>query len=259
MLKVKRIFIEITNVCNLSCSFCPKTKRKPEFMDKQLFTKIVAEAKDIAEEVVFHVLGEPLLHPQILDYIDMVHAAGLTTMLTTNGTLLSSALAQKKVRQINISLHVMNELPDAEAYLDKVVDFVREAQKYNPKGYINLRLWNKASRMQWKSKKLAGRIYLCLDKRFEWPDKDLSVLQTKGFCYGLQTHLGILVDGTVIPCCLDSTGTIKLGNVKETALQKILASDRAKNMLSGFKQGLLVESLCQRCGYIQRFKRKIAV
>jgi radical SAM protein with 4Fe4S-binding SPASM domain len=223
-------------------------------MDEALFQRIVAESKDIADEMVLHVLGEPLLHPQVLDFIDIVHKAGMTVMVTTNGTLLNSELAKKKIRQINISLHAMSELPGTEEYLDKVVYFAREAQQYNPEGYINLRLWNKSSRIQWKSKRLEGRIYLCLDKQFAWPDVGLPVRQTKGFCYGLQTHIGVLVDGTVIPCCLDSAGTIDLGNLKETTLQEILASERVQDMLAGFKQGFLVEPLCQRCEYRQRFK-----
>lgn len=224
-------------------------------MGLSLFQKIINESKTIASEVVLHVLGEPLLHPQILEYIDIVNASGMTVMLTTNGTLLNSELAQKKIRQINISLHAMVALPDQEAYLDQVVAFAREAQVYNPEGYINLRLWNRESRQNWKSRKLEGRIYLSLDKRFTWPNLDLPIIQTKGFCYGLETHFGVLVDGTVIPCCLDGAGHIPLGNIEAQALADILSSARAQSMRTGFAKRDLVEPLCQRCEYRSRFHK----
>ncbi len=219
---MKRLFIEITNNCNLACVFCPGTQRIPKFMDKGLFQKILREAQGLVSEIVMHVLGEPLLHPQVLDFIDITQAAGLTVMITTNGTLLNSDLAKKKIRQINISLQAMAELPNQDEYLDKVVAFAREAQAHNPEGYINLRLWNRESRQNWKSRKLEGRIYLNLDKRFAWPDIELPAIQTKGFCYGLQTHAGVLVDGTVVPCCLDAAGNIPLGNILENSLAEIL-------------------------------------
>ncbi len=286
MFSFKRVFIEITNICNLSCMFCPRTMRAPARMDRPLFEKIIRETAPYTKEVVFHVLGEPLLHQDLIYFIDHACAQGLSVMITTNGTLLTgdlaATLAEKNIRQMNISLHCLSSVPDKEKYLKDIFNFTRLAQKHRPEGYINLRLWNMLSDDNtWtmeqlnalfhtnivlpkelsgfkdkKSCRLSGRTYLHLDSRFAWPDMRLPVLQKKGFCYGLRTHIGILVDGTVVPCCLDSEGAVPLGNIRETPLLRVLMSDRAKKMAQGFAQGTLTEKLCEHCGYMQRFARK---
>ena len=69
------------------------------------------------------------------------------------------------------------------------------------------------------------------------------------FCKGLDTHIGILADGTVIPCCLDSSGIINLGNIYEENLSDILEKEKTKQIISGFKNNKLVEELCQKCDF----------
>lgn len=84
-------------------------------------------------------------------------------------------------------------------------------------------------------------------------DKDNE--DTEIFCYGLRDQIGILVDGTVVPCCLDSEGNINLGNIFENSLGEILEDDRAKNIYDGFSRRCAVEDLCKRCGYAKRYKK----
>ena len=74
-----------------------------------------------------------------------------------------------------------------------------------------------------------------------------------GFCYGMLDHVGVLADGTVVPCCLDADGEITLGNIFESDLSEILASPRARAIADGFKHHQKVEPLCRRCGYSKRF------
>jgi radical SAM protein with 4Fe4S-binding SPASM domain len=83
---------------------------------------------------------------------------------------------------------------------------------------------------------------------------DLPVLGTKGTCYGLSSHFGILVDGTVVPCCLDKEACISLGRIQNESLTEILANPRSQALLDGFRKKKLVEGLCQRCQYIERFQ-----
>jgi len=118
-----------------------------------------------------------------------------------------------------------------------------------------------------KSRRLTGRLYLHSDTVFEWPDggvlpggetKTGESLRSgsddhRGTCRALDTHCGILADGTVVPCCLDRNGTLALGNIRERSLGDILASPRAKAMADGFARCELVEKQCRGCGYRQRF------
>jgi radical SAM protein with 4Fe4S-binding SPASM domain len=226
-------------------------------MDKALFQKIVDQVALLADEVVFHVLGEPLLHPDLEWFIDQAVAAGLQVMITTNGTLLTgdtaTMLASKKIRQINISLHVKDQVSDKKKYYAHVLAFVRLAQQQHPGGYINLRFWNKSNYQKKRSRRLFGRVYLNRDIRFEWPKLTDPVLQTTGFCHGLGNHFSVLVDGTVAPCCLDGNGVIRLGTVREQPIADILKTDRAKKIAAGFAKNRVVEDLCQRCDYMRRF------
>ena len=104
-----------------------------------------------------------------------------------------------------------------------------------------------------KSKKLLNRLYLHFDTEFTWPSLDLPLIGTKGTCYGLDSHFGILAEGTVVPCCLDKEGKIPLGDANTTPILEILESEKAKAILKGFKERKLIDPLCQRCNYVTRF------
>lgn len=283
--KFDRVFIEITNACNLACSFCCANKRPRGFMPKELFEKVIEQSAPLVTEAVFHVLGEPLLHPQLAYFIEHVRSAGMSVMLTTNGTLLSPKLADllatKNIRQINISLHAIEQVDNKEEYLKNTFDFVSLLNKNDPDIYVNLRLWNILSatndlvvdklnsyfktniilpeRLEQfkdeKSHKLMGRVYLHLDTRFIWPDISLPVIDEEGFCYGLDSHFGVLVDGTVVPCCLDGRGELALGSIINDDLNNILNSPRANEIIKGFRQRKIKEELCKRCDYRTRFKK----
>ena len=284
MKRFKKIYIEITNVCNLTCTFCPKTQRIPEFMDIDTFNLILDEIKPFTDYIYLHVKGEPLLHPNLSTFLDLAFLKGFKVNITTNGTLINKAKNQiidkKAIRQINISLHSLsgNIFIHSEEYLNNLLAFTKEI---SAKGvYISLRLWNlsmdnnlnllnernnsilriieKELNLPFKieekvtatgSIKLAENIYLNQDHEFQWPDLDVNELGEVGFCYGLRTHLGILCDGTVIPCCLDGEGVINLGNIKDTSFKEIIDSKRAVNIYNGFSQRIAVEELCRKCGY----------
>lgn len=290
MKKYKKCYIEITNVCNLSCDFCPQTIRKPEFMSIELFQRILDQVKDYTDYLFFHVKGEPLLHPHINELLDISHEKGFQVNLTTNGTQIQKVkdklLHKPALRQINFSLHSFdgNEgVKDKKEYIDNILSFIKEAVETS-KMIIALRLWNleennEVNQMKQRNNELIAsierefnlpfqilekvtpgsgiqidtRIFLNQDYQFKWPDLDEIEDDGTGFCYGLRNQVAVLVDGTVIPCCLDGEGIINLGKITETSFSDIIAGERATKIVDGFSRRLAVEELCRKCGYRRRF------
>ena len=249
------------------------------------FSSIAQQARTLTRYLALHVLGEPLLHPEIGQLLAICNSCKLSVNLTTNGTLLSKhqdlLLASPALRQINISLHSpagMKTGDDLSDYLTGIFSFIRQASVTNNL-YISLRLWNLQSFPHTSSSNnndpilrkiedffalprkltndltpgqgisLAPKVFLSQNKRFIWPHKPAPELDSEGFCRGLRDHIAILVDGTVVPCCLDAEADIALGNIHVQPLQDILASSRATAMYAGFSKRRLVEELCRRCNF----------
>ncbi|MCQ6563033.1 radical SAM/SPASM domain-containing protein [Paenibacillus mendelii] len=284
-----KVYIEITSVCNLACSFCPQTARQSKFIQLDAFNHILDQIKPHTNHIYLHVKGEPLLHPRIDELLDASHAKGFKVNITTNGTLIqkkmSKLIGKPALRQMNFSLHSFDGhegSEDREGYLANILTFVREAVKHNV--IISFRLWNldqdnvtnaqrnrnretlevleKEFNLDFKIEekvapgsgvKIADRIYLNQDHEFQWPSLDAPEDNGKGFCHALRSQAAILVDGTVVPCCLDGEGVINLGNVNNAPFSEIVESERANNLFYGFSRREAVEELCRKCGYRQRF------
>ena len=271
-----KVYIEITNICNMNCSFCHGHKREKRQMSLDEFTIILDKLKGQTEYIYYHLMGEPLTHSELPEFIKTAGERGFKSIITTNGTLLNkrkTELLNAGLHKVNISLHSFeNGTGDThKRYVNETADFAKEAAE---KGTIVVfRLWNKGCdegkndiSMQllkenisgeWKENtrgiKIRAKIYLEWGERFEWPDINAEVKGNKFFCYGLKDQFGILCDGTVVPCCLDSDGVIRLGNIFGENIEDILSCERAKNIVDGFRCGKASEELCRRCGYAQRF------
>lgn len=287
MKRFKKIYIEITNVCNLNCEFCPPTQREASFMDISSFEEIVSKITDYTDFIYLHVKGEPLLHPQLGGFLELAYKYGLKVNITTNGTLINKAkniiLNKPSLRQINFSLHSFeaNDLDSSfEVYLNNILEFTLEALN-NTNIIISYRLWNldKDAKSMEKNMhiikllekafnqniefeegllknrgfKLADRVYLNPASRFLWPDKKLELSDESGFCLGLKDQIAILSDGTVVPCCLDGEGVVNLGNVYMENFEDIINSNRAKKIAEGFANRKITEELCKKCDYRRRF------
>lgn len=278
---IDRIYLEITNVCNLDCTFCHKTKREKKLISKDEFDLILNKIEGEAKHLYFHIMGEPTLHPDLYYFIKKAKEKGFLPCITTNGSLLSrvgDTLAEAQPHRISISLHA----PDANPafsnpdYYKSCVDFAKKAA---PCGcFVSLRLWNLGTdadntkileflhsefkgewekRRNGQSYRLDTRIFLEWGEHFEWPDPNLPECppDTDLFCYALRDQVGILVDGTVVPCCLDSDGNLPLGNIYKSSLSDILSSERARGIYNGFTCRRATESLCRKCGFAKRFSK----
>ena len=277
---LKRAYIEITNVCNLRCSFCPGTGRKGEFMTPERFRRLAEKLRGHVKYLYLHVMGEPMLHPRLGELLAIAADLDFRTCLTTNGMLLGergdAVLAARGVHKVSVSLHSAegNGMGELTEYLSSVWDFSRQASEA---GVIcALRLWNlggaearnreiltfleehlgawplelpQPRRGSWK---LRERLYLEQAERFDWPDLDAAETGTR-FCLGLREQIAVLCDGTAVPCCLDHEGDVPLGNLLEQSLEEILAGPRARALVRGFSEGRPSEELCRRCGFATRF------
>lgn len=284
--KFKRILIEISNVCNLSCTFCPPTKRKAKAMSASEFDTVLTKLKGHGDHIYLHVKGEPLFHPEFEEILDLCDRHQKIVNITTNGTLLDThgdaILKSASVRLVNISLQSFETVNDQDAYkkyLNKVVDFVKRGSEETEK-LFEFRLWNLdeadsapiesgnwalryiQSRLgrtipvtDQKTKSLSGRstVYISKGFEFEWPSLESEVRGVKGTCHGLRRQIAILSTGDVVPCCMDAEGIITLGNVFETDFETIVTSKRAKAIRVGFENNKIVEPLCARCMYRECF------
>ena len=280
-----RVYVEITNICNMKCSFCPGTKRKKASMSIEKFKEILDKLKGHTEYIYLHVMGEPLLHPELDSILKSVCELGFKACITTNGTLLEKekdVLIKNKdcIHRISVSLHAPegNDFQSSlDEYLDSVLGFAKEFSVLDKN--VIFRLWNLDSEEakgkneknsyileklrscyagEWTKRysgyRLAYRTFLEYDGIFTWPIESDAEPTDVGRCYALSRQIAILVDGTVVPCCLDSEGQIALGNIFDSELDEILSSGSAKEILEGFRQGKMIHPVCKKCTYARRFK-----
>lgn len=275
---ITRCYLEITNICNLDCKFCPKTERKKHSLTPEEFELLTDRLRGEVRFLYFHLMGEPLLHPHLPAFIVKARSKGFIPIITTNGTLLGRAeeVIEAKPHKIQISLHSHegNGKTDPQQYIAEVMQFAKRAATEGI--VVVLRLWNEGGydsenteieRLMaehqprpWTERydgwRLAENLYLEYDKMFEWPDEDKDDYgEDEVFCYALRNQIGVLADGSVVPCCLDHDGSITLGNLFSLPLSEILSSSRAKAMYEGFSRHIATEPLCRRCGYAAVTKR----
>ena len=271
-----KVYVEITNICNMKCSFCHGHKRTPRKMSKEEFSLILDKLTEQTRYIYYHLMGEPLTHPLLPEFIKLAGERGYKSIITTNGTLLGiqkEELLTAGIHKVNISLHSFENGSDEEhkKYISELADFAKTASENGT--IVVFRLWNKGVDNgkneislnilrenilgDWTENsrgiKIRERIFLEWGERFEWPDNDAEIKGDRFFCYGLKDQFGILSDGTVVPCCLDSDGVINLGNIFDEDIGAILNSKRALDIVEGFRCGKASEELCKKCGYAQKF------
>ena len=276
--RFQKIYLEISNVCNLKCHLCPGTKRNPHVMTEKEFSTLLPKLRSWSDYLYFHLMGEPLCHPQLERFLQLAGEHGFKVILTTNGTLLhrhqEMLLCSPTLHKVNISLHAFEandlSMPFVE-YLHHSFSFGQAAEG---KKLIVYRLWNQGGADEqnaaildamkgffpapWQEERrgfrIGERIYLEYGDKFDWPDLTATDGGDHVFCYGLRDQIGILCDGTVVPFCLDHDGDIPLGNLYQESMEDILNTSRAQAIYQGFQSKKAIEELCRKCGYARRFQ-----
>lgn len=262
--RFKRIYVEITSSCNLHCSFCQETRRPPSFMSVEQFSRCMEQIKPYTDFIYLHVKGEPLLHPQLESILSICQDYEMTVNITTNGTLLKKSLPillAYPVHQINISIHSAedNDSINMDTYFHDVFDSVNILNE-NTTTEISMRLWtskNNSTIFDVKNARIRDRLHVNVNEPFEWPSLDNKYYNDRGLCQGLKTHVAILCDGTVVPCCLDGNACMKLGNIFTANFSDILEAPRTCAFIKGFNQKRAVEPLCCHCSFKERFAHKL--
>lgn len=274
---LRKAYLEITNICNLACSFCPGTKREKAFIEEADFRILAEKLRPHTEYLYLHLMGEPLLHPKLDKLLEIAEGLKFRVIITTNGTLLSERskllLSSPSVHKINISLQSFeaNNRGVLGEYIRSCAEFALAASSADK--LCVFRLWNnngldslneaienilaeyfpKPWRESRGSRSLSRKLWLEPGDKFDWPDLAAEDNGENCFCYGLRDQIGVLCDGTVVPCCLDHEGDVNLGNLFTQSLDDILQGERAKAIYNGFSCRQAVEELCRRCGYARRF------
>ena len=278
MKRFNKIYLEISNVCNLSCAFCPGTKRAKHIMTEAEFTALMPKLRAFADYLYFHLMGEPLLHPSLARFLEIAGEYEFKVILTTNGTLLKKQqeilLNAPALHKVNISLHAFEANDLSVPFEDYLHDCFAFGKAAEGKKLIVYRLWNNGGadmlnqkildtmcsffRPPWtenrQGKRIGERVFLEYGDKFDWPDLSAEDGGSRVFCYGLRDQIGVLCDGTVVPCCLDHEGDLALGNLFEADMETILATPRAQAIYNGFTKKEAAEELCRRCGYARRFQ-----
>lgn len=277
MKRFNKIYLEISNLCNLSCNFCPGTKRNRHAMTKEEFQDLIPKLRPYADYLYFHLMGEPLCHQNLGSYLKIAGDAGFKVILTTNGTLLPKVqpvlLNAPGLHKVNVSLHAFEANDLSVPFADYLTGCFAFGKAAEGKKLVVYRLWNQGGADEknqeildtmkkffpepWEVKargtRIGDRIFLEYGDKFEWPDLKAQEGSGRMFCYGLRDQIGVLCDGTVVPCCLDHEGDLALGNLHEQTMDEILSSPLATEIFEGFSQRTATQELCRKCGYARRF------
>ncbi len=276
-MRFQKVYLEISNICNLNCAFCPGTQRTKKRMTPEEFRILAPRLRPYTDFLYFHLMGEPLCHPELGEFLKSAHEFGFRVILTTNGTLLAKQqdllLSSPALHKVNISLHAFEANDLSVPFETYLADCFAFGQAAKGEKLVVYRLWNQGGLEEknreilagleqvfpepWvkehRGTRLANRTYLEYGDQFDWPDLTAPEGSDRVFCYGLRDQLGVLCDGTVVPCCLDHDGYLALGNLFRRNMEEILESPRAKAIYEGFSQKKASEALCRRCGYARRF------
>ncbi|GAA8375704.1 radical SAM/SPASM domain-containing protein [Helicobacter pylori] len=282
----KKIYIELSDICGLQCSFCPNPKNIRGVMPLELFEKVCKEAAPLTPIITLHVLGDPCKLKNLNRYLNAAKRFSLKVDLVTSGAYLHNfeTLLQDAIYQISISLDAgldnHNKL-NQHRYIQKILEFCRYKCEKNSEVFLNLRIQDgtldkhqnlinpllesfecvslEGLKSQGRAR-LFKKSFLNIQKTFKWPNLNaqnpLNQESKIPYCYGLIKQIAILSNGVVVPCCMDTQAHINLGDLNHTPLKDILNSQKAMAIKTHFLKGEALELLCKNCSYpLIRYKK----
>lgn len=247
-------------------------------MSPEKFSYIVEQIKPYTDYIYLHVQGEPMMHPQFDEIMNICDREKMKVQLVTNGTYLKdhmNLLQHESLRKISFSLQSIEyqKAEDMHEYLNTILKFCEDASAQG-KPVCELRFWRNDERLMPKTKfcisllksryrftqtdrrnniMILPNVYIDYDNEFEWPTMKNPVDSVHGYCLGTLEQFAVLSNGNVVPCCLDAEGSVCFGNMVATPLKEILESGRFQKMKKAFQENSVREPLCQRCTYRRRF------
>lgn len=235
--------------------------RPQEFISIENFTHRLSQAVKYTKYIYLHILGEPLLHPELDLLLEICDSFNVYVNIVTNGILINNTAdilnKHKCIRKVAFSLqsYLANEIKlSVLQYLKPIVDYADSTKAIIEfrflSQYNNEELYNYISQAFMNKNK--ENLFITFADEFNWPSLEKQKNQVK-YCKGLIDQFGILVDGTVVPCCLDCDGIINLGSITKQPLSEILSNPRAEAIRKGFFCHKPSEPLCLSCSYAVRF------
>lgn len=268
---LKRVYLEITNSCNLNCPFCTNEKGN-NFLTINEIDDYLKQIKQHCDYIYLHMLGEPTLHPQFENILDLLDKYELKLQLVTNGTLLykyPNILSHKCLRKLSISIHSINNIDIDDEYfhsINKLIDQNTNTKlelRFYDKNNLSNKLNNYLNYLKSKysfeitaknnSYKIKENTYIYFDEMFKWPDINDQFISNTGTCRGAIDMIAINSNSDVTICCLDPKAYNNIGNLKENTLTSILNSKMYLNYIEQFKQNKICSELCSKCTYRLRF------
>lgn len=272
---MKRIYLEITNACNLNCPFCTNSKGN-SFLSYEDIKSHLTEIKAVCNYIYLHILGEPLLHPHFNDILNLLDEMDFNLQLVTNGTLLykyPDLLDHKCLRKLSVSIHSVNNIPVNDSYfttleslissnINKTIElrfYDRESLDEKIQSFLNKlhQTYKVTDTSKKDSYKLKENVYIYFQELFRWPDINDEVISYVGTCHGGTDMLAINSNSDVTLCCLDPYAHNYLGNLKENSLKEIMSSEKYLNIISNLKNRKITTELCSKCSYRLRFDKKL--
>ncbi|WQZ76493.1 SPASM domain-containing protein [Helicobacter pylori] len=282
----KKIYIELSDICGLQCSFCPNPKNIRGVMPLELFEKICKEAAPLTQMITLHVLGDPCKLKNLNHYLSAARRFSLKVDLVTSGVYWRDfeTLLQDVIYQISISLDAgldnYNKI-NQHRYIQKILEFCRYKFEKNSEVFLNLRIQDGTldkhqnlikpflesfecvsleTLISQGRARLFKKSFLNIQKTFKWPNLNapnpLNQESKIPYCYGLIKQIAILSNGVVVPCCMDTQAHINLGDLNHTPLKDILNSQKAMAIKTHFLKGEALELLCKNCSYpLIRYKK----
>lgn len=269
---MKRVYLEITNSCNLNCPFCDYPKGH-DFLSIDEIKDYLKQIKPYCNYVYLHIIGEPLLHPDFDEVLNTLDDMDMQLQLVTNGTLLykyPDILNHSCLRKLSISVHSVNGINIDTDYF-KTIDRLIETEtdknielRFYDKDNLSDNINNYLSQLEKKysftitsktdSYRIKDNVYIYYQKLFKWPDINDEIISSNGTCHGAIDMIAINSKSEVTLCCLDPLGLNSIGNLKKNTLKDILESNQYLKYIESFKNHQLISDLCKRCTYRLRFK-----